>query len=300
MKKVQVLLSTFNGEKYLTEQLKSLIAQEGIELSILVRDDGSSDSTQRILSEWQEKGLLRWYQGRNVKPTKSFLDLMQKAAEADYYAFCDQDDVWQKQKLKVAVDKLDEYASNQPSMYFSKAQLVDENLHKISYDKYPKGVLSFGQAIVCNNATGCTIVFNKILLNLVNSRKSLNVQWHDQWLYLVCLAVGGNIYYDSNSYINYRQHKNNVVGGNMSVIKRIRYKIKTIANREQYRKHYAQNLYYNYRNLLTKNNISTIRNIIKYEDSLYDKYALLKDKNMFYNGIYHNMMFVCAVIFNQF
>ena len=72
MEKVIVLLSTYNGERYLAEQLQSLVAQKDVSSEILVRDDGSKDSTTRILDEWQEKGLLSWYNSVNLGPGKSF------------------------------------------------------------------------------------------------------------------------------------------------------------------------------------------------------------------------------------
>ena len=89
MEKVIVLLSTYNGGKYLSEQLDSLVAQKGVDVGILVRDDGSTDTTLSILDEWQEKGLLTWYSSGNLGPGKSFMDLLKRAPSGAYYAFCD-------------------------------------------------------------------------------------------------------------------------------------------------------------------------------------------------------------------
>ena len=83
--KVCILLSTYNGEKYLEEQLESLIKQENVEIDILVRDDGSSDNTHNILNKWQERGLLKWYTGNNKGYAKSFMDLVQNSGDYDYY-----------------------------------------------------------------------------------------------------------------------------------------------------------------------------------------------------------------------
>ena len=109
MKKVTILLSSFNGEAYLEEQLGSIVAQKDVQTNILVRDDGSSDHTCDILDQWQQKAVLSWYRGENIGPARSFMDLLRQAGDSCYYAFSDQDDYWLSDKLKVAVDKLELY-----------------------------------------------------------------------------------------------------------------------------------------------------------------------------------------------
>ena len=95
MKTVLVIMATYNGEKYLPEQLESLFRQKGVKVSILVRDDNSKDGTQALLDEYQNAGKLIWYTGEHLNVQKGFFDLMKKAEqqESDYIAFCDQDDV---------------------------------------------------------------------------------------------------------------------------------------------------------------------------------------------------------------
>ena len=101
-------MATYNGEKFLQEQLNSLYGQQGVNVDILVRDDGSKDGTQNILRENSESHSLKWYQGEHKNVANGFFELMQKGAEADYrfYAFCDQDDVWDLDKLCIAVNKI--------------------------------------------------------------------------------------------------------------------------------------------------------------------------------------------------
>lgn len=95
MKTVSVLLSTYNGEKYLREQLDSLLVQQGVDLRIIARDDGSKDTTVEILKEYAGKDTrVSFFEGKNVGPAQSFFDLIMKSPDSDYYAFCDQDDVW--------------------------------------------------------------------------------------------------------------------------------------------------------------------------------------------------------------
>lgn len=110
MKKIIVLMSTYNGELYLEEQLRSIINQkfteDEYEVQILVRDDGSSDKTIPILEKYREKGLLDYYTGKNMGYPKSFWHLLKNADDADYYAFADCDDVWFEDKLARAVERL--------------------------------------------------------------------------------------------------------------------------------------------------------------------------------------------------
>ena len=104
MQHVNVLLSTYNGKRYMRELIDSIIAQEGVSTDILARDDGSTDGdTQRILDDYQQRGLLTWYQGENLRPAHSFMQLLADAHEAPFYAFADEDDYWQPDKLATAV-----------------------------------------------------------------------------------------------------------------------------------------------------------------------------------------------------
>lgn len=176
--KVQILMSTYNGEKYLKEQIESLINQRNVDISILVRDDGSTDGTVKILKEYQEKGILKWYDGENLKPAKSFLDLINKADESDYYAFCDQDDVWLEDKLEIAINKLNSCDKERPALYYGRPRLVDSKLNYIKNPKKSKDcMIKYESAIINSNATGCTMVFNKKLKDAVKS-KNPRIYWN--------------------------------------------------------------------------------------------------------------------------
>lgn len=210
---VTVVMPTYNGEKYLKEQLDSLIAQKGVKVNILVRDDGSKDGTVDILEDYQERGLLKWYTGEHLNVQKGNLDLLKNAPKSDYYAFCDQDDVWDEDKLLIAVTELDELDNSKPAMYYCGQRLVDENLdlisvHPISADRSPH------TNFLISNVAGCTAVFNQELVDAVNSAEPEFILMHDSWLFKVCLALGGSYYADRAAHINYRQHGNNVAGLN--------------------------------------------------------------------------------------
>ena len=212
MEKVIVLMSTYNGEEYLREQLESILTQDGVEVSVIVRDDGSTDQTISILQEYEKKGFLKFYTGENLKPAKSFMDLIYNAPSAKYYALCDQDDVWIQGKLKAAVEFLK--ICNKPALYYHGMNLVDEKLNKYDYyfrDQEKAESLEFS-CLYGDEIAGCTMVFNNQLMDAIREYKPAFITMHDGWIHRVCLCIHGCIYGDKTAYINYRQHCNNAVG----------------------------------------------------------------------------------------
>lgn len=213
MHSVTILMSTYNGEKYIREQIDSLIKQKNVDIAIFVRDDGSSDSTIQILKEYETLGVLKWYTGPNLRPARSFLNLIQNAPNSEYYAFCDQDDVWSEDKLERAIAMLEKHGDNtQPRLYCANYQLVDAELRPLP-DNGHVSTTTFPAALVSSCCTGCTTVFNKALLNILKMGEPETIVMHDDWAHKVCLAVGGTVDYDETKVLKYRQHGNNADGG---------------------------------------------------------------------------------------
>ena len=219
------MLSTYNGERYLHHQLVSVLEQVEVDVTILIRDDGSSDRTiSEILKMQDINSQIHLLKGGNYGCVYSFTALINEANDKyqnyDYYAFCDQDDVWLPNKLHAAIEKLKEMDGKEPCLYLGSYQMVDSNLNEIP-TVHKKPSLDMVSAFVSNPATGCTMVFNKKLLEAVVSKRPDYMIMHDYWMYLVCLALGGEIYYDPTPYMLYRQHDHNVIGGkNDSFMKR--------------------------------------------------------------------------------
>lgn len=301
LKTVQVLLSTYNGEKYLKEQILSLQNQKSVDCRILVRDDGSSDATADILNSFQLEGVLKWYSGINLKPADSFRNLIFNAPEAEYYAFCDQDDIWNENKLKVAIDKLEQFTDDKPAMYFCKPELVDVNLNTIN-NEVKEPLINLADAIVSNKATGCTIVLNRKLLDLMRlyypeKRKYL----HDWWAYIVCISCGGNIEYDSKSYIKYRQHNNNVVGAKENIFIKSKRRIRLLfLKNDLTRSVIAEDLLKGYSDMMSKENISLLQNVARYRSSIKDRFKLAADKRFKINNSGSYVNFLIAVILEIF
>ncbi|HOV27887.1 MAG TPA: glycosyltransferase family 2 protein [Pseudobacteroides sp.] len=301
MKKVVVLLSTYNGEKYLQEQLNSLYSQEGVELHLIVRDDGSTDKTHQILDENQRQNLLTWYTGENKRPAWSFMDLVMKAPQSEYYAFCDQDDVWLPDKLKIAISKLEEFPIDKPALYYGHPRLVNENLEfikspKSSYDK----MLDFYSSMINSNATGCTMVFNRALLELVRLKSPSYIAMHDGWFHKVCIVAGGNLYYDEDVHILYRQHGGNVIGSSNSLIKKIKQRLSSLKNKECIRSKTIASLLECYGYLMSDEEKLIAEKVANYKNGISARAKLFFDCRIKTNYFRRNVLYHIAVFFGAF
>lgn len=218
MDKVAVLMSTYNGEKYLREQIDSILAQTGVEVTLIVRDDGSSDGTANILAEYADKYKnVKYELCENVGVGNSFLKLIYSAPDNfDYYALSDQDDIWRREKLVAAIEFLKKsngmlYGSNQECVDKDGVSLglryaADEHIH-----------LTPPEIMTQNMIAGCTMVFTREFYDILTeeshrpSAEILKLRIHDVWIAEVA-ALYGRLVYDRRSYIAYRQHENNFVG----------------------------------------------------------------------------------------
>ena len=158
--KVAVLLSTYNGEKYLTEQLNSILIQEDVIVNLYVRDDGSTDNTLKILYEFAAKNInITVFKGENVGFAESFYSLLKMNIGADYYAFSDQDDIWEKNKLITAIKSINN--SKKPMLYYSNLNvfdMVNNSRYYLYNNEYVKKY--FSRYFYIYNGYGCTMVWN--------------------------------------------------------------------------------------------------------------------------------------------
>ncbi len=207
--KVQILMSTYNGEKYLREQVDSLLRQTYSNIEILIRDDGSKDATIAILDKYSKKySNVKVFKENNIGVIDSFFSLL-KRSEADYIAFCDQDDIWLENKVEKAIEKLQH--AKEPALYCSNKILIDADNQVIAENHGKYLTPSFENAVVECICTGCTAVLNKKLVEIIRQNIPQNAMMHDWWCYMVA-AYCGKVIFDKNSYIWYRQHGNNEIG----------------------------------------------------------------------------------------
>jgi rhamnosyltransferase len=211
--KILVSLSTYNGEKFLQEQLNSLFNQT-YKVDILVRDDGSTDSTVQILKENSDR--INYYCGENIGCSSSFLNLVKTASDDyDFYMFCDQDDFWLDDKVEKAVKKVQKYNKCSCVLYFSALNIANESLSLISKNinvlPSKMGWLTIEKSLLKSYGYGCTMLFSNKLKQLYSLLNYDSMVSHD-WMMQKVALVFGKIEYDTESYIYYRQHQNNVIG----------------------------------------------------------------------------------------
>ena len=302
MKKVQVLLSSYNGKKYIIQQLDSIFNQQDVDVFCLVRDDGSTDNTINILEEYKKKNAnLEIIRGENIGYGASFMELVKLSGEFDYYAFSDQEDVWEQNKLKQAIGKIGNYNEKSPTMYFSNCTIVNDSLEKIRMLHANKNVIIPKKitALVQGFVHGCTMIFNKDSKDLVLNYNPKQSYAHDFWIPLLHVYFG-NLVYDSNSYILYRQHNQNVFGGGRSFFKLLKLKLSFVKQKNNYYSQMAKDLLIGYKHLLNTNDYKQLKDISEYKNSLLNRFKLLFNKNIRRNTFRGTCVLKMLILFSKF
>lgn len=246
---VHILLATYNGARFLQEQLNSIAEQSHSNWTLTVSDDGSSDETCAMIGEFSKKVLqpVRLIKGPGLGSTENFFHLLHEVLTADandLFAFCDQDDVWHETKLARAVQWHASLGHQRASLYCGKTHYVDEGLRPLGVSPSLSRLPCFSNALVQNIASGNTMVMNAPLRSGLLMVKPAHSVWHDWTTYLVVTAMGGDVGFDEVPGVLYRQHSANVVGSNhgfMAQLKRLgpvwagRYKRWTDKNLESMR-----------------------------------------------------------------
>jgi glycosyltransferase involved in cell wall biosynthesis len=227
MPRIAILLCTYNGARFLPAQLDSLAAQTFADWQLFVSDDGSSDDTLAIVSQYKDRlgaAPVQVRKGPCQGFVKNFLSLACDPALAfDFYAYCDQDDVWQPEKLARAVERLSSGPPHVPAMYCSRTMLIDDQDRTLGYSRAYRRQPSFHNALVQSLASGNTIVLNEAARRLLMACGSdAKIPSHDWWSYLLVSGAGGTVYYDQEPQVRYRMHGQNVIGTNTGLRNRIR------------------------------------------------------------------------------
>jgi glycosyltransferase involved in cell wall biosynthesis len=220
------MMGTFNGEKYIAEQLDSLSAQTHQNWFLIVSDDGSTDTTYEIVKKYQAiwgSDKVRIRQGPKKGFAQNFLSMAcDSKIKAEFYAFCDQDDVWLPEKIEIAIDFLcSTEMSDLPHLYSGRTANVRDDLKPYYYSPEFVFPRTFRNALVQSIAGGNTMVFNQATKTLLEKTGPVPTPSHDWWLYQLTTAAAGMVHYDSKPYILYRQHNYNLVGGNNSLKARV-------------------------------------------------------------------------------
>lgn len=280
MKSITVLMSTYNGEKYLREQIDSILSQTGVTVHLLVRDDGSSDGTKAILESYSGDGKLHWYTGSNKGAAYSFLDLLKNAPEDDYFAFSDQDDIWDSEKLLSATKVLEQYPSEEIVLYSCSSRIVDKdnNIMHVSSTKPP--VTTYIDSLIHNNNQGCTMVFSQALWRLLKKYNGNNLFMHDDLAMKVCLATGGTVYKDPVPYMGYRQHGNNVIGTGESFGHSLRRRISSLVLQSCERSKELKDIFHEYKEQIPVENRDVLEEIAFYKERRFGKLKVILDRRI--------------------
>lgn len=307
MKKVLIMLSTYNGEKFLREQLDSLYAQEGVNIHILVRDDGSKDKTIEILKEYQSlRGNMSISAEPNIGAALSFHTLISYAVKEiqnyDYFAYADQDDVWMSDKLCSAVGQLEKSVAKS-KLYFCMPELVDSELRSLPSRKVRVGNNLKGN-IVTNHILGCTQVFNGYLLDLISmyypNPANHRVPLHDAWTALVAYAFNSDVIVDSRQYIKYRQHGNNVVGSSKNFFEAQKARITRYINGQSIKSNKCKLILDIYSNILDENNKDVLMKCASYKENFNSKMNMLFDREYYQYDLITNIGAFLMILFNKF
>ena len=206
--KVNILVATYNGEKYLRELLDSLLLQNYPNLSIYILDDGSGDNTKEIIFQYIHKGIHIIENNKNLGYPFSFYKLIEKCDKADYYCLCDQDDVWYADKVKNAVDILEQKDNTIPQLCFSAFEYCDENLNFLRNSDKPPEKISFDKTFFQCYMWGFTTVFNNKFRERFIRRFPVKTKDEDYWFQMMAVAFG-EINYCPKVSAKHRRHGKN-------------------------------------------------------------------------------------------
>lgn len=217
---VAVLVSTYNGEQYIKEQLDSILNQTYSNIRIYVRDDGSTDSTIAILKEYEQNQKIQLCLGDNIGFVKSFFSLLEMDKEADYYAFSDQDDVWERDKIEKQVKRLEQEVKKEevPIACFTNYDYYDSNLRLQQKRTPPVFKPSFQNSIVECIAMGMNLMLNRKARDKMVQEVPKSCYGHDSWVYMICSEFGSMVEL-KEPLVRYRRHEQTVSAGGMGFFK---------------------------------------------------------------------------------
>ena len=291
-RKIAIILGFYEGYKFVSKQLQSIFDQTHQNFIVFVSDDNSKDnfSIEKLnINERNKKKIRVGFRNKNIGYAKNFLSALVSINDYfDYYAFSDQDDIWYPQKLEKAIKSLEKYPDNQANLYGSRTELIGASEEiklgkSIEFKKSP----SFQNALTQNIFGGNTMVFNRTAFDLICSSKiNQKIIAHDWWCYQIISGAGGNVFYDKNIYLKYRQHNNNLIGSNIS-LKDKWLRFCKVAN-GNFKIQNDQNLraINNNQNLLTKSNGKTLTNFMKARESCFIKRIFY----FFKSGVYRQTL----------
>ena len=276
--KIAILLATYNGEKYIAEQIESILNQTEEEWMLYIHDDGSKDKTMEIVKEYEKQypEKIVVIDGPSTGGAKTNFFYLFHQVEAPFYMCCDQDDVWLPEKIEVTKKEMDNLSrgdEDKPCLVFTELCVVDGELSVIAenmrdYQGLDCKKVNLNRALIQNVVTGCTMMVNQVMREeLLKVTEYTDVLMHDWWATLVAVRFGKVSFIETPT-ILYRQHGNNGVGASNATS--LLYQIKRMFQGDEIKKSL----------LNTRKQAKLFATIYKEEEtSLISRYAKLGEKN---------------------
>jgi len=297
---VCVVMSTYNGENYVEEQIDSILTQKSVKVDLYIRDDGSKDKTVAVIEAIAKKHTnVHIAKGENIGYARSFLSLLKSISGFDYYAFADQDDVWMPDKLFEATNML--HLKGNPAKdclcYWCNLELVDAALTTIDNMVAAKESDFIKERYLIDKyGYGCTMVFSSALKERATKTLPAPNITHDNWVGLTSVFLGIPIY-DSRIFIKYRQHANNVVGGNNSLAGTWKRRLKNLNKIKSFsRAEVAEELIRCYSDELQQKDMELLNMVANYKDNFHNKLVFFFDKSTKRASFEKNMLFRIEIL----
>lgn len=301
MKKVCVLLSSYNGEQYIKSQIDSILAQKDVEIYLKIRDDGSTDKTVDIIKQYNDKRI-HLEVSHNVGCARSFLSLLQCGVAADYYAFSDQDDVWEPEKLIKGINLIKDL--EEPALAICNMMICDSALNPIQLmstkEQLDNSLYSMERDYLCN-VHGCRFLWNRKLHNLLVRKIPAFPCMHDIWVNSVANSVGV-VKMSYEPLIYYRVHQTNLCGYNSSILARLKKGIRLYLQNSIRMDILAQDILSTYDDVIRKetNGYNTLLCVANYSKSLRGKIKLIQTPMIKEARASYRMFRIFCILINKY
>lgn len=303
MKSVLILMSTYNGKERIIKQVESIFSQEDVDISLYIRDDGSSAETKRVLENLENryKDKITVLYGENIGWKRSFLELVYTSkCDFDYYGFSDQDDVWLSRKLANCISMVENEANDEPKLIHCNSLSVTPSLKKRYEQEFRKPKpSSFKSAVATEYFQGCGMLWNREAMYLIQSYRPQEKNLaHDYWVGLICYLFGEIYFCPEPQFYHIRYESNSSEDGNINKgrIKRLK---TLIFGRDAYMNP-CDDLMKGYVSLLEKENKNFLLNVINYKTNYKCKYKIVFDKEFRRESVLSTILFKIAIICNKF
>ena len=307
---VACVLGYFNGDKYIKEQLQSILnqKQENFSITIFISDDKSNRNFPLLkhfdLNNKKNNEIYYRKLEKNIGYANNFIfSLRDINLEFDYFCFSDQDDIWMQNKIENALNKVLKYDKKIPILYCGRTTYFDENCKsELGNSLYFKKKPNFKNAIIQSLAGGNTMLFNRTAKDLIVSSifKDFKIISHDWWCYQLITGAEGKVYYDKKSYVKYRQHSHNLLGANNTLYNKINRILSLISGKFKIWNDINLNALNRNKFLLKKKNKKLVEDFIKYRNgSLFQRIFLLKFLGIYRQTFLGNLALNIAIIFRK-